>query len=71
MISHAIGTVEFTGFEIMHMRASGHTLAMAVVKSATIVAFTLNKSSLVIPGFRGTPANFYIKFLISIPQKYD
>jgi len=41
MISAAIGTVEFTGFEMMQIRASGQALAIAVVKSATIVALTL------------------------------
>jgi hypothetical protein len=40
---------KYTGFEIMHTSAFGHTLAIAVAKSATIVAFTLNKSSLVMP----------------------
>ena len=55
-ISAAMGTVEFTGFEIMQTIASGHALATAVVRSATMVAFMLNKSSRVMPGLRGTPA---------------
>merc|ERR1719464_1315239 len=38
------------------MQALGHTSAQAVTKVLTIPAFTLNKSSRVIPGLRGTPA---------------
>lgn len=55
-ISQAIGTVELTGFEMIQTSASGHVWAIAVVKSATMVAFTLKRSSRVMPGLRGTPA---------------
>lgn len=38
------------------IKAFGATSAEAWIRSRTIEAFVLNKSSLVIPGFRGTPA---------------
>lgn len=40
----------------MPIRAFGQTSATATIKSLTMEAFVLNKSSLVIPGFLGTPA---------------
>ena len=36
--------------------ALGQTLAAAAARSRTMDALVLNKSSLVIPGLRGTPA---------------
>jgi hypothetical protein len=51
-----MGTVELTGFEMMHIRAVGQNLAQAFAKSRTIEAFVLKRSSRVIPGFLGTPA---------------
>lgn len=45
-----------TGLEIIPMRAFGEFLPIASVRSLTIEAFVLNRSSLVIPGFLGTPA---------------
>jgi len=57
-------TVELTGFAIIAIIARGQFLAQAETRSATIVAFVLNKSSRVIPGFRGTPAGITIR---SIP----
>ena len=54
--SAAMGTVELTGLEMMQTKALGHALATAFDRLATIVALTLNKSSLVMPGLRGTPA---------------
>jgi len=41
---------------MMQTKALGHALATAFDRLATIVALTLNKSSLVMPGLRGTPA---------------
>merc|ERR1719277_2845382 len=55
-ISLAIGTVELTGLEMIAKHASGQTSAAAWANFATIDAFVLNKSSLVMPGFLGTPA---------------
>mmetsp|Transcript_11075 Transcript_11075/g.14635 ORF Transcript_11075/g.14635 Transcript_11075/m.14635 type:complete len:211 (-) Transcript_11075:246-878(-) len=55
-ISAAIGTVELTGLEMIARTASGQCSAHADVKVATMDAFVLNKSSRVMPGFRGTPA---------------
>lgn len=40
----------------MQIIACGHVLAQASAKSRTMEALVLNKSSLVIPGLRGTPA---------------
>lgn len=54
--SAAIGTVEFTGLEIMPMRAFGHAMEQALAKSRTIEALVLKRSSRVMPGLRGTPA---------------
>ena len=55
-ISQAMGTVELTGLEMMAIMALGQTLAAAVQMSATMLALVLNRSSLVMPGLRGTPA---------------
>merc|ERR1719384_997290 len=52
----AMGTVELTGLEMMANMALGQTLAAAVQMSATMLALVLNRSSLVMPGLRGTPA---------------
>merc|ERR1712223_2048470 len=54
--SAAMGTVELTGLEMMPTMASGHTLAAASAKVATMEALVLKRSSLVMPGFLGTPA---------------
>lgn len=48
--------MKLTGFDIIPMRAFGEFLPTAWTKSRTIEALVLNKSSLVIPGLRGTPA---------------
>ncbi|KAH3659902.1 hypothetical protein OGATHE_005947 [Ogataea polymorpha] len=56
------GTVELTGFEITSTVASGQVSAMPVASSEQIPALILNKSSLVIPGFLGTPAGMMTKF---------
>lgn len=54
--SAAIGTVEFTGLLIKLTIALGQDLAIPSQIVFTIPALILNKSSLVIPGFLGTPA---------------
>lgn len=54
--SAAIGTVEFTGLLIMLTMALGQHLAIPSHKVFTIPAFMLKRSSLVMPGFLGTPA---------------
>merc|ERR1719341_74607 len=54
--SAAMGTVEFTGLEMMAIMASGQTLAAAPARVATMEALVLKRSSLVMPGFLGTPA---------------
>merc|ERR1719339_29867 len=54
--SVAMGTVELTGLEMMAIMAVGHTLAAAAAIVATMEALVLNRSSLVMPGLRGTPA---------------
>lgn len=59
--STAMGTVEFTGFEIMFKIALGQYFATPTVKSLTIPALILNKSSLVMPGFLGIPAGMMTK----------
>lgn len=50
----------------MSMCALGETLAAAFAKSRTIEAFVLKRSSLVMPGLRGTPAGIT---MISAPSK--
>merc|ERR1712200_119590 len=55
-ISQAMGTVELTGLEMMAIMALGHTLAAAAARLATMDALVLKRSSLVMPGFLGTPA---------------
>merc|ERR1719452_225516 len=55
-ISAAMGTVELTGLEMMPIMASGQTLAAAAAMVATMDALVLKRSSLVMPGFLGTPA---------------
>lgn len=54
--SAAIGTVEFTGLLIKLTIAFGQHLAIPSQRVLTIPALMLNRSSLVIPGFLGTPA---------------
>jgi len=54
--SAAIGTVELTGLEMTRSIAAGACVATAAVRSRTMPALTLKRSSRVIPGFRGTPA---------------
>ena len=41
---------------MMPIKALGHDWAQALIKSLTIDALVLNKSSRVMPGLRGTPA---------------
>eukprot|EP00955_Chlamydomonas_euryale_P017783 189838-Chlamydomonas_euryale.AAC.10 len=55
LASAAIGTVEFTGFEMMATKAFGHARAMPSQRVFTMPAFILNRSSRVMPGLRGTP----------------
>ncbi len=62
-ISAKIGTMEFTGFEMMRYRAEGHADAQALAIPATAPAFLLKRSSRVILGCRGTPR---IKTRVSI-----
>ncbi|WVZ23082.1 hypothetical protein V8G54_001626 [Vigna mungo] len=59
--SAAIATVEFTGLLIKLTIALGQDLAIPSLRVFTIPAFILNKSSLVIPGFLGTPAGMITK----------
>jgi len=64
--SAAMGTVEFTGLLTKFTIALGQHLAMPSHKVLTIPALTLNKSSLVIPGFNGTLARMMTR---SMPVK--
>ena len=52
--------VNFTGLEMIPIKALGQTSAAAAAKSRTIEALMLKRSSLVIPGLRGTPAGMMI-----------
>src|SRR4051794_11808538 len=52
-ISAAIGTVEFTGLEMMRRNALGQCSATPVTRSLTMPALILNRSSRVMPGFPG------------------
>ncbi|ESS61997.1 hypothetical protein TCDM_10379 [Trypanosoma cruzi Dm28c] len=52
----AMGTMLFTGFVTIQKQALGDTEAHVKTRSMTMPAFTLNRSSRVIPGLRGTPA---------------
>lgn len=54
--SAAMGTVELTGLLIKLTIAFGQLFAIPSQRVLTIPALILNRSSLVIPGFRGTPA---------------
>mmetsp|Transcript_8810 Transcript_8810/g.21281 ORF Transcript_8810/g.21281 Transcript_8810/m.21281 type:complete len:215 (-) Transcript_8810:285-929(-) len=54
--SAAMGTVEFTGFEMTPIRASGQWSATPCTRVRTIPALMLKRSSRVMPGLRGTPA---------------
>ena len=51
-----MGTVELTGFEMMATKASGQLSATPAAREATMLALILKRSSLVMPGFLGTPA---------------
>uniref|UniRef100_A0A0A9EUG6 Pco104294 n=1 Tax=Arundo donax TaxID=35708 RepID=A0A0A9EUG6_ARUDO len=62
--SAAMGTVELTGLLITSTIALGQHFAIPSQRVRTIPALMLNKSSLVIPGFRGTPAGIITR---SIP----
>lgn len=55
--SAAIGTVELTGLLMIATHASGHAAAIPSHRVATMPALMLNRSSRVMPGLRGTPAN--------------
>mmetsp|Transcript_9092 Transcript_9092/g.18826 ORF Transcript_9092/g.18826 Transcript_9092/m.18826 type:complete len:258 (+) Transcript_9092:820-1593(+) len=54
--SATMGTVEFTGLEMMLMTARGHTFATPSARVLTMPALVLKRSSRVMPGLRGTPA---------------
>lgn len=64
--SAAIGTVELTGLLITFTIALGQHFAIPSQRVRTIPALMLNKSSLVIPGLRGTPAGMITR---SIPVR--
>jgi hypothetical protein len=53
--SAKMGTVEFTGFEIIKKMAEGQCFAQASASPETMPALVLKRSSRVIPGFLGTP----------------
>jgi len=63
--SAKIGTIELTGLVTIKNMADGQCAAAIFAVLATIPALTLNKSSRVIPGFRGTPAGM---ITISLPS---
>lgn len=54
--SEAMGTVEFTGLEMIVRMALGQYFAQASAKVLTMPALMLKRSSRVMPGLRGTPA---------------
>ena len=54
--SAAMGTVAFTGLEMMLMSASGQCSAIPSTRLLTMPALMLKRSSRVMPGLRGTPA---------------
>ena len=56
-----MGTVELTGLEIMFRMALGQISAHFSARPLTIPALILNRSSLVMPGFLGTPAGMITK----------
>ena len=64
--SAAIGTVELTGLLITLTIAFGQHLTIPSQSVLTIPALMLNRSSLVIPGLRGTPAGMITR---SIPVR--
>lgn len=51
--SAAMGTVEFTGLEIMRTNAFGQTSATPLISVSTMPALTLKRSSRVMPGLPG------------------
>ena len=53
--SAKIGTVEFTGLEIIKKMAEVQCFAQASASPETMPALVLKRSSRVIPGFLGTP----------------
>ena len=68
-ISQAMGTVELTGLEMMAIMALGQTLAAAWQMVATMEALVLNRSSLVMPGLRGTPGRSKQFYLVELTRK--
>lgn len=54
-ISQAIGTVELIGFVMIATKAFGQFFAAASLKSRTMLALVLNRSSRVIPGSSRLP----------------
>ena len=56
--SAKIGTVEFTGLEMIKKMAEGQCFAQASASPETMPALVLKRSSRVIPGFLGTPTKF-------------
>ena len=54
--SAKMGTVEFTGLEMIKNMAEGQYFAQASASPETMPALVLKRSSRVIPGFLGTPA---------------
>ena len=55
-VSAKTGTVELTGFETTPINALGQQSAIPLANYLQIDALILKRSSLVIPGLRGTPA---------------
>ncbi|KAH3670427.1 hypothetical protein OGAPHI_000942 [Ogataea philodendri] len=55
-VSAKTGTIELTGLVITRTKASGQVSEMAEAMSALMPALIWNRSSLVMPGFLGTPA---------------
>jgi hypothetical protein len=59
--SAAIGTVEFTRLLMIFISASEQWSATPSIRLLTMPVLLLNKSSLVIPGLRGTPTGINTK----------
>mmetsp|Transcript_79572 Transcript_79572/g.221301 ORF Transcript_79572/g.221301 Transcript_79572/m.221301 type:complete len:200 (-) Transcript_79572:173-772(-) len=55
-VSATMGTVLFTGLEMMSRCALGQCLAAPAARALTMEALVLKRSSRVMPGLRGTPA---------------
>ena len=58
--SAKMGTVEFTGLEMIKKMAEGQCFAQASASPETMPALVLKRSSRVIPGFLGTPTEIKI-----------